>query len=165
VGGNAGGAPETLGLIERKGNIMKTLLAASACLAALALAGCAGHTHSGLIPEDSDPALKLGVFRHQGQEEPLMALEYRGKRFEGRGFAIQRQQNLAELRRKYGADIRHFRNIVSGADTNHFVYSAEPRLLAGDGAALRCVAAWQANGAPAGYCVTDEGTRIHFRFE
>ncbi len=144
---------------------MKTLLAVSACLAALALAGCAGHIHSSLIPEDSDPELKLGVFRHQGQEEPLMALEFRGKRFEGRGFAIQRKQNLAELRRKYGTDIRHFRNIASGADTNHYVYSAEPKLTAGDDATLRCVVAWQANGAPSGYCVTDAGTHIYFRFE
>lgn len=144
---------------------MKTLLAASACLAALLLAGCAGHTHSSLVPEDSDPALALGMFRHEGQEESHMALEFRGKRYEGRGFAIQRQQNLAQLRRQYGVDVRHFRNIASGADTNHYVYSAEPRLLAGDGAALRCVVAWQANGAPAGYCVTAEGTRIPFRFE
>lgn len=145
---------------------MKTLFAALAGLAALALAGCAGgHTHSSLIAEESDPALTLGVFRHEGQEAPLMALEFRGKRYEGRGFAIQRQQNLAELRRKYGTDIRHFRNIASGTDTNHYVYSAEPRLLAGDGTALRCVVAWQAIGAPAGYCVTAEGTRIPFRFE
>jgi len=144
---------------------MKSLLAVSAGLAALALAGCAGHIHTSLIPEDSDPALTLGVFRHEGQEAPLMALEFRGKRYEGRGFAVQRQPNLAALRRQYGTDIRHFRNIESGADTNHYVYSAEPRLLAGDGTALRCVVAWQAIDAPAGYCVTAEGTRIPFRFE
>ena len=144
---------------------MKTLLAISVGLAALALAGCAGHIHTSLIPEDSDPALTLGVFRHEGQEAPLMALEFQGKRYEGRGFAIQRQQNLAALRRQYGTDIRHFRNIASGADTNHYMYSAEPKLLAGDGATLRCVVAWQANGAPAGYCATADGTRLHFRFE
>ena len=144
---------------------MKTLLAVSACLSVLALAGCAGHIHSSLIPEDSDPALTLGVFRHEGQEAPLMALEFRGKRYESRGFAIERKQNLAALRRQYGTDIRHFRNIASGADTNHDVYSAQPKLLAGDGATLRCVVAWQAMGAPAGYCVSAEGTRLPFRFE
>ena len=144
---------------------MKTLLAVFAGLTALAVAGCATHTYSSLIPEDSDPALTLGVFRHEGQEAPLMALEFQGKRYEGRGFAIERQQNLAALRRQYGADIRHFRNIASGADTNHDMYSAEPKLLAGDGATLRCVVAWQANGAPAGYCATADGTRLHFRFE
>jgi len=144
---------------------MRTLLAALAGLAALALAGCAGHIHTSLIPEDSDPALTLGVFRHEGQEAPLMALEFRGKRYESRGFAIERKQNLAALRRQYGTDIRHFRNIASGADTNHDVYSAQPKLLAGDGATLRCVVAWQAMGAPAGYCVSAEGTRLPFRFE
>ena len=144
---------------------MRTLLAALAGLAALALAGCAGHIHTSLIPADSDPALTLGVFRHEGQEAPLMALEFRGKRYESRGFAIERKQNLAALRRQYGTDIRHFRNIASGADTNHDVYSAQPKLLAGDGATLRCVVAWQAMGAPAGYCVSAEGTRLPFRFE
>jgi hypothetical protein len=129
------------------------------------LTGCATHTYGSLITEDSDPALTLGVFRYEGQEAPLMALEFRGKRYEGRGFAVQRQPNLAALRRQYGTDIRHFRNIESGADTNHYVYSAEPKLTAGDGATLRCVVAWQAIGAPAGYCVTNEGTRIPFRFE
>ena len=144
---------------------MRTLLAALAGLAALALAGCAGHIHTSLIPEDSDPALTLGVFRHEGQDAPLMVLEFRGKRYESRGFAIERKQNLAALRRQYGTDIRHFRNIASGADTNHDVYSAQPKLLAGDGATLRCVVAWQAMGAPAGYCVSAEGTRLPFRFE
>ncbi len=144
---------------------MKTLLAVFAGLTALVLTGCATHTYGSLIPEDSDPALTLGVFRYEGQEAPLMALEFRGKRYEGRGFAVQRQPNLAALRRQYGTDIRHFRNIESGADTNHYVYSAEPKLTAGDGATLRCVVAWQAIGAPAGYCVTNEGTRIPFRFE
>lgn len=144
---------------------MKALFAVSAGLAALTLTGCAGHIHTSLIPEDSDPALTLGVFRHEGQEAPLMALEFRGKRYEGRGFAVQRQPNLAALRRQYGTDVRHFRNIESGADTNHYMYSAEPRLFAGDGTALRCVVAWRAIRAPEGYCVAAEGTRIPFRFE
>ena len=61
-------------------------------------------------------------------------------------YLLEQVYARARLRRKYGADIRHFRNIASGADTNHYVYSAEPRLLAGDGATLRCVVAWQANG-------------------
>jgi hypothetical protein len=48
-----------------------------------------------------------------------------------RGFAIQRNQNLAALRRQYGIDRKHWDRIFSGMDTDHYVYSAEPVLRAG----------------------------------
>lgn len=142
---------------------MKTLVAVSARLATLALVGCAGHTHS-LIPEDSDPGLTVGLFKHLGPEGPAMILEFGGKRFEASGFAIHQNQNLAELRRRYGPG-RHYDQILSGTDTDHYVYSAQPELRSGDGATLRCSVAWRANGSPAGNCVTAEGTRIDVRFE
>lgn len=142
---------------------MKTLVAVSACLATLALTGCAGHSHS-LIPEDSDPGLTVGMFRHLGPEGTAMVLEFGGKRFEASGFAIHRNHNLAELRRRYGSG-RHYDRIFSGTDTDHFVYSAQPELRSGDGAAMRCSVAWRANGSPAGNCVPPEGKRIDVRFE
>ncbi len=142
---------------------MKTMVAASACLAAFALVGCAGHTHS-LVPEDSDRDLRVGMFRHEGPEEPVMVLEFGGARFESRGFVINRNQNLAELRRRYYPS-RHYDQIFSGADTDHYVYSAQPELRAANGAMLRCFATWRSQGSPAGHCVTAEGTHINFRFE
>lgn len=143
---------------------MKTRIAVSAYLAAFALAGCAGHTHN-LAQEDSDRDLTVGAFWHEGAEGSMMALEFRGTRFEARGFAIERNQNLAQLQRRYGPDRRHWDRISSGMDTDHYVYSAEPELRAGNGATLRCNAVWRANAAPAGHCVTAEGTHINFRFE
>jgi len=94
-----------------------------------------------------------------------MVLERQGARFEARGFVIERNQNLAELNRRYGIDRRHWDRISSVMDTDHYVYSAEPVLRAGNAATLRCPTAWRANGAPEGHCVTDEGTHINFRFE
>jgi len=94
-----------------------------------------------------------------------MVLEFRGTRFEARGFAIERNQNLAELKRRYGIDRKHWDRIFSGMDTDHYVYSAEPVLRAENGASLLCPTVWRANGAPAGHCVTTEGTHINFRFE
>jgi len=142
---------------------MKTLFAVTLCLATLALAGCAGHTHS-LIREESDRDIAIGTFRHEGLEGPAMILEFKGTRFEVRGFAIQRSQNLAELRRLYGSG-KHYDQIFSGLDIDHYVYSAQPELRAGNGAALRCSAVWRAGGSPAGHCLTADGMQIKFRFE
>lgn len=143
---------------------MKAIGAASACLATLVLTACAGHTHS-LVREESDREITTGTFRHEGPEGSFMAMEFRETRFEARDFAIERNQNLAELKRYYGIDRKHWDRIFSGMDTDHYVYSAEPVLRAKNGATLRCPTVWRANGAPAGYCVTAEGTHINFRFE
>lgn len=143
---------------------MKTRIAVLACMAALVLTGCVGHTHS-LIQEESDREITVGTLRHEGPEGSMMVLEFRGTRFEARGFAIERNQNLAKLKQQYGIDRRHWDRISSGMDTDHYVYSAEPVLRAGNGATLRCYAVWRANRTPEGHCVTDEGTHINFRFE
>ena len=141
---------------------MKTWIALSACLAALTLAGCAGHTHS-LIQEESDRDITVGTFRHEGPEGASMVLEFRGTRFEASGFAIQRSQNLAQLRRCYPG--KHYDRIFSGLDTDHYMYTAQPELRAGNGATLRCSAVWRAGGSPVGHCVTAEGTHVNLRFE
>lgn len=142
---------------------MKASVAASACLAAFALVGCAGHTHS-LIQEKSDREITVGTFRHEGQDEPMMTLEFAGTHFEARGFAIDRKQNLAKLRRQYYPG-KHYDQILSGADTDHYVYSTQPELRAGNGVTLRCSAEWRSGGSPTGHCVTADGTHINFRFE
>jgi len=143
---------------------MKTRIAVSTCLATLGLAGCVGHTHS-LIQEESDREITVGTFRHEGPEGSMMALEFRGTRFEARGFAIERNQNPAELKRRYGIDRRHWDRIFSGLDTDHYVYTAQPELRSGSSAILRCSAVWRSGGSPAGDCVTVEGAHINFRFE
>jgi len=132
------------------------------CLLAFALGGCVGHTHS-LIQDPGDRDIAVGTFRHEGPEGTAMDLEFRGVRFEARGFAIERNQNLAELRRRHGFG-KHYDQIFSGMDTDHFLYSAQPVLRADNGATLRCSAVWRAGGSPAGHCVTADGTRINFRF-
>lgn len=143
---------------------MKTQIAVSAWLATIALAGCAGHTHS-LARDDSDRDLTVGTFRHEGPEGASMVVEWQGAQYEARSFVIERNQNLAKLQRRYGTDRKHWDRISSGMDADHYVYSAEPVLRAGNGASLRCSAVWRSSGAPAGHCVTADGTHINFRFE
>ena len=86
---------------EWESDIMNAKTTIFVYLLAFTLVGCAGHTHS-LIQDRSDQDITVGTFRHEGPEETAMVLELRGVRFEARGFAIERKQSLAELRRLYG---------------------------------------------------------------
>jgi len=142
---------------------MKSWFTVTVCLTTLILAGCTGHTHS-LIRDESDQDITVGTFRHEGAEGASMALEFRGTRFEASGFAIQRNQNLAELRRKYYPG-KHYDRIFSGLDSDHYLYSAQPELRSSSGATLRCTALWRSGASPTGHCVTAEGAHVNFRFE
>ena len=142
---------------------MKIIAAASVCLVTHLLAGCAGHVHS-LIQEETDRDIAMGTFRHEGSEGPSMMLEFEGTRYEAQGFAINRKQNLGELRRRYCSG-KHYDRIFSGVDTDHYEYSAEPVLRAEKGTTLRCKMTWTDNISPAGHCVTVDGIHINFRFE
>lgn len=91
-----------------------------------------------------------------------MVLEFEGKRFEATGFLINRKQNLAELRRKYYPS-KHYDRVFSGLDTDHYVYTAEPELRAGNDAVLQCFVVWRAGRSPSGHCVTADRRYINFR--
>jgi hypothetical protein len=131
------------------------------CLTAFALGGCTGHTHS-LVQDQGDRDITMGTFRHEGADGTSMVLVYRGTHFEARDFAIARNQNLVELKRLYSSG-KHYDQIFSGLDTDHYLYSAQPVLSADNGTSLRCMVAWRAGDSPAGHCVTADGSRINFR--
>ncbi|MFW5398024.1 MAG: hypothetical protein XXXNARYT_003752 [Candidatus Accumulibacter regalis] len=136
---------------------------AIASLAALTLAGCAGHTH-GLAPESGNSGVTVGTFSHEAREGPAMVLEFGGQRFAAQGFAIKRTRDYAALQRHYDYGSPPSR-IFEGGGTDHDEYSANPELRAAEGAVLRCTLTWPTRQAPAGYCETHEGTRITVRFE
>lgn len=142
---------------------MKSLLAIPACVCVLGLWGCAGHSHR--LARSDDPAVSAGSFSHEGAEERAMVLEIGGQRFSARGFEVHRSQNLAELRRRYGAGSKHYERIFSGLDTDHYLYSANPELRSDDGLTTRCSLTWRAFGVPAGTCKTAEGKPIQVQFE
>jgi hypothetical protein len=126
------------------------------------LVGCAGHTHR--LVADDEPGQAVGTIRHEGLAKPTMVMEFAGKQFDGEGFEIRRTQDLAELRRRYGPG-RHYDQIRSGVDSDHYIYSAEPELRAADGAAMKCALIWRARGAPAGTCRTEDGKEVDFHSE
>ena len=130
---------------------------------AWAACGCAGRTHR-LVADDHSGRV-IGSIHHEGPEKASMVLEYGGKRFEGDGFVIRRDQDLAELRRIYGSSSKRFDRISFGADTDHYLYSAEPVLKAVDGTTMNCRLRWQQGLSPAGVCVASDGTAVAFRSE
>ena len=93
-----------------------------------------------------------------------MILEFEGNRFEAHGFAIRRNQNLAELRQQFGSG-KHYDRIFSGLDTDHYVYSANPELRAKDGATMRCSLMWRVPKSPTGICTSDDRRSIEIKFE
>jgi hypothetical protein len=138
---------------------MKSIaLIVTATLATMTLSGCAGHYHR--LVSEGDTGRVVGSLRHEGNEAPSMVLEYDGKRYEGRGFKIHRDQNLAELQRRYGYGSKHYERISSSLDTDHLVYSAETDLSTNDGTSMRCSLAWVATKKPAGLCTTFAGKQI-----
>ena len=79
-------------------------------LAILWLTGCAGPTHL-LVKEDS--ALFVGgKLVHDRGESNHLVLEAQNRRYEARGFVVERQSNLAELRKcYYGVNPKHWDRI------------------------------------------------------
>ena len=144
---------------------MKTLTTiATVGLASVALYGCAGQSHR-LVSEDESGRSAIGSITYGGVNEPTMVLEFGGKRFESRGFAISRSQNLATLRQQYGLGSKHFDRVSTGADPEHYRYSAKPKLCAEDGTTMQCVLAWRAYEAPAGVCVSTDGKEVKVHSE
>lgn len=132
----------------------------AAFLFVLTLSACAGHSHR--LASDNGMDRVTGVFSDEGAQEPMMVLEIDGTRYEGKGFTIKRSQNLSELRRMYGLG-KHYDQITSGMDSDHFSYSATPELRASNGETIRCVMAWKSGQAPAGVCTALDGKEIAIR--
>jgi hypothetical protein len=140
---------------------------AIAGFAALALSGCAGHTH-GLAPGSENSGITVGTFSHDGRDGPAMVLEFEGQRFAAQDFTIKRDRNYAALQQRYGYGYGYGKppsRISEKNGTDHDEYSAKPELLAANGAVLRCTLTWPARQAPAGECETREGARFAVRFE
>ncbi|MDZ4255648.1 MAG: hypothetical protein U1A72_24025 [Sulfuritalea sp.] len=93
-----------------------------------------------------------------------MILEFEGKRFEARGFVIRRNQNLEELRQRFGTG-KHYDRIFSGLDTDHYVYSANPELRDENGATIGCSLMWLAAESPIGSCTSANRRSIEVKFK
>lgn len=130
--------------------------------AALAIAGCASHTH--LLDKSSAPLFLKGEFSHENKHR--LVLESSGRRYEAVGFEIRSSQNWTELRKRYyGTNPKHWDQITSGLDTDHKIYEATPVLKAQDGSELSCRLVWQSGHSTTGVCIDNTGNEYSIRFE
>ena len=132
------------------------------CILGVTASGCAGHSHRLVSVNNSTPV--TGSFSHEEAQEPVMVLELEGVRYEGRGFVIQRHQDIAQLRQLFGLG-KHYDQIASGMDKDHIKNSASPVLRAQSGETIRCLLAWESSQSPAGVCTRSDGKRIVVRFD
>jgi len=133
-------------------------------LAILLLTGCAEHVHK-MVKEDSIP-LTGGELLHDRGKDNFLVIETPQRRYEARGFAVERDTNLAELRKRYyGVNPKHWERIFSGLDTAHTVSSLETTAKSADGHEITCSLAWKSGTKPEGVCTDQTGAQFPVSFE
>lgn len=133
-------------------------------LVILLLTGCASPAHL-LVKEDSAPFIDGELIHDQGEGNRLV-LETPNRRYEARGFAVARQTNLAELRKRYYVSNRkHWERIFAGLDTDHVTYSIETIAKSAEGHEVSCHLMWKSGAKPEGVCTDQAGTTFPVRFK
>ena len=133
-------------------------------LMALLLTGCTGHIHQ-MVREDDAPFIG-GELVHDRGEGNRLVLEAPNRRYESRGFVVERQSNLAALRKRYyGVNPKHWERIFAGLDTDHVIYSVEAIAGSAEGYEVSCRLMWTSSTKPSGVCTDQAGTEFPVRFE
>ncbi|MFZ5531203.1 MAG: hypothetical protein ACOY4U_09190 [Pseudomonadota bacterium] len=133
-------------------------------LVILLLTGCAAHVHQ-MVREGEAPFVGGELVHDRGKDNRLV-LEAPNRRYEAHGFTVERQKNLAELRKRYyGVNPKHWKRIFSGLDTEHIVNSFETTAKSADGQEVSCRFAWKSGTNPEGVCTDQAGTAFPVRFE
>lgn len=145
-----------------KGNAMKTFYLN--ILAILLLAGCASPAH--LLVKEDDALFIAGELVHDRGRDNRLMLETPDRRYEAHGFVVERQTNMATLRKRYyGVNPKHWERIFAGVDTNHVVYSIETIAVSAEGDKISCRVVWGGGAKPAGICTDQAGAEFPVRFE
>lgn len=132
-------------------------------LVILLLTGCASPVH--LLVKEDDALFIAGELIHDRGEDNRLMLEAPNRRYEARGFAVERQTNLAALRKRYyGVNPKHWERIFAGLDTDHVTYSVETIAISAEGDKVSCRLAWKSGGKPAGVCTDQAGAELPVRF-
>lgn len=132
-------------------------------LVTLLLTGCASPVH--LLVKEDNALFISGELIHDRGEENRLVLEAPNRRYEARGFIVERQKNLAELRKRYqGVNQKHWMRISSGLDTSHVTYSIETIATSLDGNKISCNLTWGRSAKPTGICTDQAGAELLVRF-
>lgn len=127
------------------------------------LSGCASHIHQ--VDMEYDATFIRGELAHEDGVNNRLVLETPDRRYEARGFTVERDRNLAELRKRYRVGSRHWRRISDGTDRNHLMYSVKTIAKSADGQALSCQLLWKSQAKPAGVCTDQDGKEFPVHFE
>ena len=140
---------------------MKTLYLSM--LAVLWLTGCTGYVHK-MVREDG-VLFTAGELVHDKGESNRLVLEMSNQRYEAHGFTVERETNLAELRKRYISNPKHWGRVFSGLNTEHVVYSFETVAKSAEGHEISCRLIWKFGANPAGVCTDKENTEFPVRFD
>ncbi len=133
-------------------------------LVVLMSAGCAGPVHR--FSNAGGAPFFAGELVHDRGEGNRLVMEAPNRRYEAHGFAVERQTNLAALRKRYyGVDPKHWDRIFAGLDTGHEVYSVETIAKSTDGHEISCHLMWTSALKPEGVCTDQAGAAFPVRFE
>jgi len=157
-----GGEPRVQAVRMIKGSVMKALYLS--VLATLLLIGCANPAH--LLVRGDDALFIAGELVHDRCRDNHLVLQTPNRRYEARGFVVERQTDLAALRKRYFiANPKHWERIFAGLDTDHVVYSVETIAKSAEGHEVSCRLMWTSGAKPAGVCADPTGTEFPVRFE
>lgn len=132
-------------------------------LAICLLTGCTSTAHQ--LVKGNDIPFVGGELVYGSGEDSRLVLEAQNRRYEARGFSINRQTNLAELRKRYhGSNPKHWKRIFSGLDTDHVTYSVETIATSSEGDKVSCSLVWERSARPAGACTDQAGAELPVRF-
>lgn len=132
-------------------------------LATLLLIGCANPAH--LLVRGDDALFIAGELIHDQGESNRLVLETSNRRYEARGFVVERQTNLAELHKRYSrVNPKHWKRVFSSLDTDHVTYSIETIATSSEGDKVSCSLAWGHSAKPAGVCTDQAGSELPIRF-
>lgn len=133
-------------------------------LAILLLTGCASHVHQ-MVRENDSPFI-AGELAHEDGERNRLVLTASNRRYEAHAFVVERQTNLAALRKRYyGVNPKHWEQIFAGLDTDHVTYSIETIARSAEGHEVSCRLMWASREKPAGVCTNQAVAAFSVRFE
>ncbi len=133
-------------------------------LVILLLTGCASPTH--LLVKEGNALFVGGELVHDRGEGNRLVLEAPNRRYEARGFVVERHTNMAALRKRYyGVNPKHWNRIFAGLDTDHVTYSVETIAISAEGDKVSCHLVWGGGAKPTGVCTDQAGASFPVRFE
>ena len=104
-------------------------------LSVLMLAAC---SETIMLNKSGGEAIAKGILKFRFNPPHQLTVFLDGQSYEGDVDSKEMDINMDELRKRYGANSKHYEAILSGLNTTHHVHYYKGVLTAPDGATLTC---------------------------